>query len=481
MTHARTPLTLIACAALAGCAVGPNYARPSAPISPAYKEAAGWSPAAPADAVDRGDWWSLFGDPVLDGLEARVKVSNQNIAAAEAAYRQARALVSEQRAGLFPTVNLTGGATRSGNGGGGGVVVVNPDGTTTTSGGSGRSRTNYRATLGGSWEPDVWGRIRRAVEGASASAQASEADLANATLSAQGELAVDYFGLREADAEAAINQATVEGYRRTVQITQNRFNAGTVPHSDLLQAQTQLANAQASLAGSQQQRATFEHAIAVLTGEAPGNFSLPPAAWTANAPAIPPGVPSTLLQRRPDIAAAERRMAAANAQIGVARAAYFPSLTLNGSYGFAASALGGLFSASNSLWSYGLSAAETLFDGGLRKAQVKGARAAYDQTVAQYRQTVLTALQDVEDQLAATRALEAQYVLRRQAAAAADAAAAMVQNQYQAGLVSYVEVFTAQTSAYAARTALAQAQAQRQTTAVALIQALGGGWRVPAS
>jgi len=480
MTHARTLLAAVALAALAGCAVGPNYARPSAPISPTYKEAAGWAPAAPADALDRGDWWSLFGDPVLDGLEARVKVSNQNIAAAEAAYRQARALVGEQRAALFPTVNLTGGATRSGNGGGGGAVVVNPDGTTTTSGGSGGSRTNYRVTLGGTWEPDVWGRIRRAVEGARAGAQASEADLANATLSAQGEVAVNYFDLREADAEAAINQATVEGYRRTVQITQNRFNAGTVPHSDLLQAQTQLANAQANLADSQRQRATFEHAIAVLVGEAPGAFGLPPAgAWTASAPAIPPGVPSTLLQRRPDIAAAERRMAAANAQIGVARAAYFPSLTLNGSYGFAASALGGLFNASNSLWSYGLSAAETLFDGGLRKAQVKGARAAYDQTVAQYRQTVLTALQDVEDQLAASRALEAQYVLRLQASTAADAAAAMVQNQYQAGLVSYVEVFTAQISAYAARTALAQAQAQRQTTAVTLIQALGGGWRAP--
>ncbi|MGH6908992.1 MAG: efflux transporter outer membrane subunit, partial [Phenylobacterium sp.] len=458
-----------------------DYARPAAPISPTYKEAAGWSPAAPADALDRGDWWSLFGDPVLDGLEARVKVSNQNIAAAEAAYRQARATVSEQRAALFPTINLTGSGSRSGDGGGGGTVIVNPDGSTSGGvvGGRSSARSTYRANLGGTWEPDVWGRIRRTVEGAEANAQASEADLANATLSAQGELAVNYFGLRQADANVAIDQATVEGYRRTTQITQNRFNAGTVPHSDLLQAQTQLANAQADLASSRQQRATFEHAIAVLVGEAPGTFSLPPATWTDYAPAIPPGVPSTLLQRRPDIAGAERRMAAANAQIGVARAAYFPDLTLNGSYGFAANALSGLFSAPNSLWSYGLSAAETLFDGGARKAQVTGAKAAYDQTVAQYRQTVLTALQDVEDQLAATRALEAQYVLRRQAATAADAAATMVENQYRAGTVSYVEVFTAQTSAYAARTALAQAQAQRQTTAVTLIQALGGGWHDP--
>ena len=480
MTRFRTPLTFAICGALAGCAVGPNYARPSAPISPTYKEAAGWSPAAPADALGRGDWWSLFGDTVLDGLEARVKVSNQNIAAAEAAYRQSRAIVSEQRAALFPTVNLTGSGSRSGDGGGSGTIIVNPDGSTSGGvGGRSSARSTYRASLGVSWEPDVWGRIRRAVEGAKASAQASEADLANATLSAQGELAVNYFGLREADAEVAIDQATAEGYRRTTQITQNRFNAGTAPHSDLLQAQTQLANAEANLAGAQQQRATFEHAIAVLVGEAPGNFSLPPAAWTDKAPAIPPGLPSTLLQRRPDIAAAERQMAAANAQIGVARAAYYPNLTLNGSYGFAASALGGLFSASNSLWSYGLSAAETLFDGGARKAQVKGAEATYDQTVATYRQTVLTALQDVEDQLAATRALEVQYGLRHQAADSADAAATMIENQYKAGTVSYVEVFTAQASAYSARIALAQAQAQRQTTAATLIQALGGGWREP--
>ena len=479
MNLARAPLTALVCAALAGCAVGPNYTRPTAPISAAYKEAAGWSPAAPADALDRGDWWVLFGDPVLNGLEARVKVSNQNIAAAEAAYRQARALVGEQRAALFPTVSLTGGGTRSGNGGGGGTTVVNPDGTTTTTGGSGGARSTYRASLGATWEPDVWGRIRRTVEAAKADAQASEADLANAALSAQGELAVNYFGLRQAEAEIALDQATVDGYRRTTQITQNRYNAGTVPHSDLLQAQTQLSNAQADLASSQQQRAVYEHAIAVLVGEAPGNFSLPAAQWTANAPAIPAGVPSTLLQRRPDIAAAERRMAAANAQIGVARAAYYPDLTLTGSYGFAASGLGALFDSSNSLWSYGLALAETVFDGGARKSRVKGARAAYDQAVAQYRQTVLTALQDVEDQLTASRVLDAQYALRRDASAAADAAETMVGNRYQAGQVSFVEVFTAQTSAYAARRALVQAQAQRQTTAVALIQALGGGWKAP--
>lgn len=476
----RLPLMLLTSATLAGCAVGPNYSRPAAPVSATYKEATGWTPAAPADALDRGDWWSVFGDPVLTDLASRVKVSNQNVAAAEAAYRQARALVSEQRAALFPTVSLSGGGSRSGSGGGAGTTVVNSDGTTTTTGGSGGARSTYRASLGASWEPDVWGRIRRQVEGAQASAQASEADLANATLSAQGELVTNYLGLREADAEIALDQATVDGYRRTVQITQNRYKVGTIAHSDLLQAQTQLANAEATLAGSRQQRAVYEHAVAVLVGKAPGDFTLAPAPWNPTAPAIPAGIPSTLLQRRPDIAAAERRMAAANAQIGVQRAAYFPSLTLSGSYGFAATSVGSLFDASNSLWSYGLAAAETLFDGGQRKAAVNQARAAYDQTVAQYRQTVLTALQDVEDQLTASAVLNQQLALRQQASTAADAAEQMVDNQYRVGQVSYVEVFTAQTSAYDARRALAQAQVQRQTTAVALIQALGGGWRTHA-
>lgn len=474
----RLSLMLLSCAALAGCAVGPNYERPSAPLSATYKEAAGWSPAAPADGLDRGQWWTLFGDPVLNDLAGRVKVSNQNVAAAEAAYRQSRALVAQQRAGLFPTIDLTGSGSRSGGGSGGGAIIVNPDGST-GGGGGGEARTTYRASLGGSWEIDVWGRIRRTIEAARADAQASEADLANATLSAQGELAVNYFGARQAQAALAIDQATVDGYQRTTQITRNRYNAGLVAHSDLLQAETQLANAQADLEGSRQQAAVYEHAIAVLVGEAPGNFTLAPATTPAAVPQIPAGLPSTLLQRRPDIAAAERRVAAANARIGVAKAAYYPDLILNGSYGFASSALSALFESPSNLWSYGASAAETLFDAGAQRAQVKGAEATYDQTVAQYRQTVLTALQDVEDQLTASAVLERQYVLRQQASTAADAAERMVANQYQAGQVSFVEVFTAQTTAYTARQALIQAQAQRQTTAVALIQALGGGWEQP--
>jgi NodT family efflux transporter outer membrane factor (OMF) lipoprotein len=304
--------------------------------------------------------------------------------------------------------------------------------------------------------------------------------LAAARLSAQGELATDYFGLRAADAEIALDRATVVAYQRSLTIAQNRYKAGITVRSDVYQAQTQLANAMADLAGLQQQRANFEHAIAVLVGEAPGGFSLPAAQWVETVPAVPPMVPSTLLQRRPDIAAAERKVQAANAQIGVQTAAYFPSVPLTGSYGFAASELGSLFSAKNSLWSYGASIAETIFDGGARHAAVNEARATHDQTVAQYRETVLEALQNVEDELAATRVLATQSDLRREASIAADAAERIVSNQYQSGQVSYSDVVTAQTAANSARLAVAQTAAQRQTTAVALIQSLGGGWKVGA-
>jgi NodT family efflux transporter outer membrane factor (OMF) lipoprotein len=480
MKHSQIKTTVVqstaialACAALAGCAVGPNYVRPSAPLSPTFKEADGWSAAAPADALDRGDWWTLFGDPILTGLEAKVQVNNQNIIAAEAGYRQARTLVAEQRANLFPSVDLTGSGAKSGTGskGSGSAGVI------TGAGGSGSSTTTqYRASIGATWEPDIWGAVRRGIESASASAQASAAQLAAARLSAQGELATDYFGLREADAEIAIDQATVTAYQRSLTIAQNRYNAGVTVRSDVYQAQTQLANAQADLAGLDQQRSNFEHAIAVLVGEAPGNFTLAAAPWVGTVPAIPAVVPSTLLQRRPDIASAERKVQAANAQIGVQTAAFFPTVSLTGSYGFAASELGHLISSSSSLWSFGGSIAETLFDGGARIARVRQAKATHDQTVAQYRETVLEALGNVENELAATRVLARQADLRRQASLAADAAERIVINQYQSGHISYTDVVSAETAAYGARRAVAQSAAQRQTTAVALIQSLGGGW-----
>jgi NodT family efflux transporter outer membrane factor (OMF) lipoprotein len=471
----RRLISTAAAAALCGCAVGPDYVRPSTPVAPAYKEQ-GWNPAQPADLSPRGDWWGLFSDPALNGLEARVAVSNQNVAAAEAAYRQAEALVREQRAALLPSIDLTGGATRSGGGSGSGGTVVNAGGGTVVTSGGG-SKSTYRASVGASWEADVWGRIRRSVESARGSAQASEADLAAATLSAQATLAADYFDLRQTDLQIALLQQVTAGYQRAQQITQNRFNAGIAPHSDLLQAQSQLASAQADLADLSSSRAAFEHAIAVLVGETPESFSLAADPnWTATAPEIPAGLPSTLLQRRPDIAAAERRAAAASAQIGVETAAWFPSLTLTGSYGFSAAELGKLFAASASVWSYGASVAETLFDAGATRARVSGARAAYDQSVAQYRQTVLAAFQDVEDQLAAQRALAAQQALRRQAAEASEQAATMVFNQYKEGQVAYTDVVTAQAAALTARRTLVQTTAARQTTAVALVQALGGGW-----
>ena len=473
-------LALLAASALAGCAVGPNYVRPSAPLSPTFKEAAGWAPAAPADALDRGDWWSLFGDPILDDLERKVQVSNQNIIAAEAAYREARQVVREDQAALFPVVTLNASGTESGGGTGSSGAIVSGGGGTVVSGG-GRSARQYRASLGASWEPDVWGRIRRTIEASKATAQVSEATLANARLSAQGELATDYFGLRQVDVAIGIENGIIADYQRSLTITQNRFKAGIAPHSDALQAQTQLSNAQSDLAGLVQQRANFEHAIAVLTGQAPGAFSLAPATWTPKVPAVPPGVPSTLLQRRPDIAAAERRVAAANAQIGVQVSAYFPSITLSGNYGYASRNLGGLISSSNSLWSFGAALAETVLDFGARRARVGEAKAAHDQAVAQYRETVLEAMQDVEDQLTASKVLADQTALRQQAFDAADAVRTMFANRYAAGQISYTDVVTANASAYAAQRSLIQTSAQRQTTAVALIQSLGGGWRAPAT
>ena len=314
---ARQPFMLAALLALllSGCAVGPDYLRPSTPDISTFKEAEGWVPAAPADALARGPWWSLFGDPVLDQLAARVEVSNQNVAAAVGAYAQARALVREQRASLFPSVTLNGGANRS----------HSSSGSSSTSGSGGRTGNNFSASIGASWEPDVWGRLGRAVDSASASAQASAADLASARLSAQGELAVNYLTLRQVDAQKALLETTLTGYRRTLEMTQNRYATGIVAKTDELQSQTQLANAQADDAGLVRQRAQLEHAIAVLVGEAPGNFSLARTAWNPSVPDVPVGVPSTLLQRRPDIAAAERRVAVANEQIGSARSAYYPS------------------------------------------------------------------------------------------------------------------------------------------------------------
>ena len=454
---------------ITGCAVGPVYERPTAPEAVAYKEAGDWVMAAPADALERGPWWKLFNDPVLDDLAARIEVSNQNVAAAVAGYAQARALVAEQRAGLFPSVTLGGGANRSGNGGG--TVSVN-------AAQSNRSNTNYQASVGAAWEPDVWGRLQSVANGAAATAAASAADLATAKLAAQGELAVNYLSLRQQDAQQALLASTLAAYARALEITQNRYAAGVVAKTDVLQAQTQLANAKADEAGLQRTRAQLEHAIAVLVGLAPGNFSLAADVdWKPTVPNVPVGVPSILLQRRPDIAAAERRVASANEQIGVAKAAYYPSLSLNASVGTAASRVAELFNAPTTLWSLGLSAAQVLFKGGALDARLDGAQAAHAQAVSRYRQVVLSAFQNVEDHLSSARVLQIQQTLRAQASSAADQVEQQVLNRYRSGQISFTEVITAQTTALNARRALVQATADRQTTAVALIQSLGGGWR----
>ncbi len=454
---------LLLAAVLAGCATGPTYER-AAIVSPgAWKEApaaAGWLPAAPADALDRGEWWKLFGDAVLDDLAGRVQVSNQNIAAAVASYAQAQALVRQQRAALFPQVSVDGSGRRSG--------TRNSDTPPSSA---------FSATLGVDWAPDVWGRLRNAVTSAQANAQATEADLASARLSAVGELAINYLSLREADTELRLLDETIVGYERAYTITKNRYDAGIVAQTDVLQAQTQLINTRADRLGVQRTRTTLEHAIAVLTGVAPADFSLAAAEWTPTVPSIPTGVPSTVLQRRPDIAAAERSMAAANAQIGVARAAYYPSFGLSASLGSNASRVGDLFSASNTLWSLGLSVAQVVFDGGAIGASVDAAKASYDGSVARYRQTVLAAFQSVEDQLTASATLGQQEGLRREASLAADKTEQQLLNRYRSAQVNYTDVVTAQAAALSARRSLVQTQVNRQIAAITLIQGLGGGWQ----
>jgi NodT family efflux transporter outer membrane factor (OMF) lipoprotein len=465
----RLLIAALLAVSLAGCAVGPDYQRPSAPVPAAYKEApaaagATWLPVAPADALDRGDWWRLFDDAELSRLAGDVDAANQTVAGAVASYRQAQALVREARSAFFPTVSLSASAQRSGGGRDRGTI------------GTSSAGNSFSASLGGDWAPDFWGRVSRNVEGATASREASAADLAAARLSAQAEMAIDYFSLREADFEAELLTRTIAGYERSLQITQNRYAAGIAPKTDVLQAETQLATTRSSLATVRANRARFEHAIAVLAGKPPGDFAIAAQPWNELVPPVPLGVPSALLQRRPDIASAERQIAAANAQIGIERAAYFPNLTLNASLSNAGSRLGDLFRVSNALWSVGASVAQTVFDGGAIGARVSAAEAARDVAVARYRQTVLTAFQGVEDQLTNAREQAEQSDLLKQASDAADQTEQQIQNRYRAGQVSYTDVVTAQASALSARRALVQVAVQRQISLIALIQALGGGW-----
>jgi len=477
MTTARLCSLLLASGLLlSACEVGPNYSRPGTPTPAAYKEIAGWTPAAPSDAADRRDWWAVFGDSTLNDLERQVETNNQTLAAADAAYRQAHALVAVQRAALFPTLTGNSTATVSGTGnksGSGGGSFVN--GATIVGGGGGTTQ-NYRLQLGTTWEPDLWGKIRRGLENAKATAQASAADLANARLSVEMELAADYIQLRQLDEDKRLLDDTVDAYQKSLTVTQNKYHAGTAALADVRQAETQLYGTRAEDTDLAQQRAKMEHAIAILAGKAPADLTLAPAPWTLKPVDIPPGLPSTLLERRPDIANTERVAAAASANIGVQVAAYFPTLDLSGSGGVTSSRLADLFTSSSGFWTLGATAAETIIDFGARRAQVSAARAAFDEAVANYRQTVLTAFGQVEDNLAAQRVLVAEQADRQAALASADDALHISLNQYRAGTIDYTTVVVSQAVALSAHQTEIALEAERLTTTVDLIVALGGGW-----
>jgi len=460
--------------ALSGCMVGPDYKRPPPEVVLAFKEAPpGWKLATPQDASDRGAWWSVFNDPVLDGLERQIDITNQTLKQAEATYRAAQAQIQVARGALFPTLSVTPGVTRSSSGGSSRSGGLSTDGFTGT---GSRTTTSFSLEANATWEIDLWGRIRRQVESDVAATQASAADVANARLSAQTTLASDYFQLLGQDSLERLLRDTVAQYQRSLQITQNQYDAGTAARSDVITAQTQLLSTQAQLINAGVARAQYEHAIAVLTGHAPAELTIAVGKLPAGVPTVPPALPAPLLERRPDIAAAERAMEQQNALIGVAVAAFYPVVDLSALYGYVGNPLSGLIAVSNRVWSLGASATQTLFQGGTLTAQVKVARANYDAAVDSYRQTVLTALQQVEDGLSDLRILEQQAGVEDQAVAAAQQAVQIALNEYRAGTQAYTTVVTAQATALADAETQLSIRVSRLTDSVALITALGGGW-----
>ena len=465
-----TLVTVSAVGWLTGCSVGPNYVRPTLEVPPAYKENAGWQVAQPQDATLRGDWWEMFNDPQLNAFEAQVEVSNQNVALAEAQFRQARALVQQARAAYFPTVTI-------------GVGVNNSSRSTTVVSTTNSGRTApmlYSLPVDVSWEIDVWGRIRRLVESSQASAQASAADLETALLSAQIELAQDYFQLRALDTQKQLLDASTADFQKSLELTNNRYASGIVSRADVLQAETQLKTTQAQAIDVGVQRAQFEHAIALLIGKPASTLAIAaaPLSLTTVPPPIPVGVPSALLERRPDIAAAKRLVAAANAQIGAAQAAYYPTVSLGATGGFQSSSAAQWLSAPSRFWSVGPAVSETVFDGGLREGLTDQARALYDGNVASYRQTVLGAFQEVENNLAALRILESEAQVQDEAVKAAQQTVSVVTNQYKAGITSYLNVIIAQTAALNNERSSIDILGNRLNASVLLIKALGGGWNV---
>ena len=441
----------------AACAVGPDYHRPPFVTTETFKEQKDWKPSEPSDALDRGPWWNIFHDEDLTRLEAQINISNENVKAAVAAYDQAQGLVAQARASFWPSIAASVGAQQSAIG-------------------KGPALTGISAGVSGDWTLDIWGQIRRTVESDRASAEASAAALAAAQLSAQATLAIDYFELRAQDQLQRILDDIVDAEIKSLKITESRYKFGVAAKADVVTAQTQLLNSQAQQVNARIQRGILEHAIAVLIGEQPASFTLTLTAMRTDVPTVPAGVPSALLERRPDVAEAERRIASANAQIGVAKSAYFPTLTLSGSDDYTSSAFSRLVSTPNRIWSVGPSLAETIFDGGARRAEVLQARAAYRASVANYRQTVLAGIEQVEDQIITLRVLEQQAVIEDAAVAASREAERLTLNQYKAGTVPYSSVITAQTTRLSSEETALTVLSDRLQASVALIEALGGGW-----
>ncbi|WP_198971328.1 efflux transporter outer membrane subunit [Xylophilus sp. ASV27] len=459
---ARGALAGSLAAALAGCAVGPDYVRPAPPAGatlPAFKEEGPWRAATPSTIDANGAWWRLYGDPQLDALVEQAMRANQTVRQAEAQYRAAQALVQGAQSAFYPDLGLNASENRARTNTTGSVL-----------------RSTHASSLAASWEPDLWGRVRRSVEQAGDGAQASAADLAGARLTIQAALASSYFQLRVDDQLKDLYARTIEGYRKTLQLTQSQHRAGIVTRADVASARATLAAAEAQALDVNLSRQQLEHAIALLLGKTPAEFSLAPAPIIARLPAVPVGLPSELLQRRPDIAGAERRMAAANAAIGVAQAAWYPSLSLGASAGFMGAGLGPLFSVPDRVWALGATLAATLFDGGLRRAQSAQARAGFDAAAAAYRQTVLAGFQEVEDNLAALRELEKERDRQEEAVQSSREAERMLLAQYRAGTTPYTTVITAQATRLATERTAMQLAARQFTASVTLVKAVGGGW-----
>lgn len=466
-------LNLVVGLALSGCTLGPDYQRPALQTPAQFKQIEGWTLAAPGDVLERGSWWQLYGDQELNALVARLNVSNQNLAASEAQFRQARALVRGARAAFYPSLSSSAGVSRSSQGSNS-SSSSNTSSSTTNSG----IDKSYELGLNAAWELDIWGKLRRGLESSRADFEASAADLAAAKLSLQAELVQNYLQLRVLDDQQRLLDATVAAYTRSLKLTENQYNAGIVPKSDVSQALTQLKSTEAQAIDLKWQRAQLEHAIAVLVGVPPSELSIAVREQLPSLPQIPVALPSQLLERRPDVAGAERRVMAANAEIGVAEAAWYPDLSISASGGYRGSSFADWVDLPNRFWSLGPQLALTLFDGGARSAELDRTEAVYEQTVAQYRQAVLDGFREVEDYLVQLRVLEQEAVIQQEALDAARESLRLIENQYKAGTVDFNSVVNVQATALSNERSTLSLLGSRLTASVQLIAALGGGWQV---